>query len=262
MTAPTQQWWGGNNVLQQWWAGNTTLQQTKDQQTVNFEFPQVSKPLPAGEQGIASISHNGRTFRFRTNPNEFNWTYSLNRKVEQTYGGRVVQLLSTKIDDFTLKADCGSGRWQYMNEVATFLRDVMVAQRNGVPATFEYTTRGWKLNVYVVSIPFADAVEEVAREFDIGFKVQEDVSGVMSSNSLSAELSRLKDGIGFQRGQYNDPRLGDGVQNQEQGPLNPVVIAGQVVGAVNNAIGIGNSVAQSLTGIMGYPNNPFIGSSS
>ena len=157
---------------QQWLSGVNPLTTNTAQKTSDFSFPQVSQPLPAGQRGICSLSHSGRTLRFRTNPNEFNWTYSLNKKVEQTYGGRVVQLLSTKIDDFVIKVDCGSGRWPYANQVARFLRNVMVAQRDGVPATFEYTTRGWRLGVYVVSIPFSDAVEEVLREIEIGFKVQ------------------------------------------------------------------------------------------
>ena len=154
-----------------------------------YSFPQVNPPLAAGVRGIASITHNNRTFRFRTNPNSFSWTYTLNKHVDPTYGGRVVQLLSTKIDDFSIEADCGGGRWEYANAVATFMRDVMIGQRTGETATFEYTTRGWKLKVYIVSMPFEDAYQEVLRTFTIQMKVQEDVSGVMSHNSLQAELS-------------------------------------------------------------------------
>lgn len=186
----------------------------------NYGWPQVAPGYTSGERGIASLHHPGvSTFRFRCNPKEFNWSYTLNKRVDQTYGGRVIQLLGTRIDDFTFKADSGAlangGGWPYANRVATFMRNVMIAQRNGIPATFEYTTRGWKFNAYVVSVPFADAVEEVVREFEIGLKVQEDVSGLMSRNTLEAELRRLQDGIGFTRNKYNDPRLG---QNQSLVP--------------------------------------------
>lgn len=178
-----------------------------------YEFPQVAPASTSGERGIASLYHPGvGTLRFRSNPNQFNWAYTLNKRVDQTYGGRVIQLLGTRIEDFTFRADSGRGRWAYANRVATFMRDVMIAQRNGVPATFEYTTRGWKFNAYITSIPFSDAVEEVLREFEVGMKVQEDVSGLMSRNTLQAELRRLQDGIGFARSKYNDPQLG---QNQE-----------------------------------------------
>ena len=189
--------------------------------TSKYAFPQQSAPLAQGQRGIASMHHpDVGSLRFRTNPNEFGWTYTLNKRIDQTYGGRVVQLLGTKIDDFTFKADSGGGRWDYMNKVAKFMRDVMISQRNGTPATFEYTTRGWKLNCFVVSVPFQDAIEEVKREFEIQCKVQEDVSGVMSSNTLSAELRRLQDGLNYQRGKYNDPRYGQPVTDSEQGPGN------------------------------------------
>lgn len=175
-----------------------------------YGWPQVGPPSAnTEERGIASLHHpKVGTFRFRSNPNEFNWSYTLNKRVDQTYGGRVIQLLGTRIDDFSLKADCGGGRWREMNRAAVFMRNVMMAQRDGIPATFEYTTRGWRFNAYVVSVPFADAVEEVLREFEIGLKVQEDVSGVMSRNTLEAEMRRLQNGIGFRRGKYNDPLFG------------------------------------------------------
>lgn len=178
-----------------------------------YSWPQVAPAYTTDERGIASLSHPATgALRFRANPKEFNWSYTLNKRIDQTYGGRVIQLLGTRIDDFTFKADSGLGRWAYANRVAKFMRDVMVAQRSGVPATFEYTTRGWRFNAFVVSVPFADAVEEVLREFEVGLKVQEDVSGLMSRNTLQAELRRLQDGIGFTRNQYNDPMYG---QNRE-----------------------------------------------
>jgi len=96
-----------------------------------YAFPQQSPPFSPNttERGIATMYHPGvGSLRFRANPNEFNWSYTLNKRIDQTYGGRVVQLLGTKIDDFTFKADCGIGRWAYMNKVAKFMRDVMVVQ--------------------------------------------------------------------------------------------------------------------------------------
>lgn len=198
--------------------------------TSEFAFPQVNKPLPQDVRGICTLTHGTRTFRFRTNPNSFSWSYTLNKRVEPTYGGRVVQLLSTKIDDFSVVADCGKGRWEYANAITKFLRDVMIDQRGGEPATFEYTTRGWKLNVFIVSIPFQDDVTQVLREFTIDMKVQEDVSGVMSKNSLGAELRRLQDGIGFKRSKYNDPMQQQQQTNQEQPQAQQILanVAGDV----------------------------------
>lgn len=188
----------------------------------NFSFPQQAPAitLGSGERGIARMHHpDVGTLRFRTAPTEFGWSYTLNKRIDQTYGGRVVQLLGTKIDEFSFKADSGGGRWDYSNKVSKYMRDVMIAQRNGTPVTFEYTTRGWEMNLFVVSVPFQDAIEEVRREFQIQCKIQEDISGVMSRNTLSAELRRLQAGINFKRGKYNDPRaMGNGtVTDSERG---------------------------------------------
>lgn len=184
---------------------------------MSYHFPQKTAPaqLEKDERGIATLYHpDVGPFRFRSNPKQFNWGYTLNKRIDQTYGGRVIQLLGTRIDDFSFTADCGTGRWEYMNRVATFMRNVMVAQRNGKPATFEYTTRGWKFNAYVASIPFSDAVEEVLREFEVSLKVQEDVSGLISRNTLTAEMRRLQDGIAFRRSRFNDPRGGSNASEQ------------------------------------------------
>lgn len=217
-----------------------------------YAFPQQSAAFTPNstEKGIASLHHpDVGSLRFRTNPNEFSWTYTLNKRIDQTYGGRVVQLLGTKIDDFTFKADCGGGRWAYMNKVAKFMRDVMIAQRNGAPATFEYTTRGWKLNCYISSIPFQDSIEEIRREFEVQCKVQEDVSGVMSKNSLSAELRQLQDGINFKRGKYNDPRYGQGVTDSEKGFADVNNIIGQATDLINQ---FGSSLNFLPNGVQGF----------
>jgi len=188
-----------------------------------YEFPQKSAPLTGGERGIATLSHpEVGSFRFRCNPKEFNWSYTLTKRVDQTYGGRVIQLLGTRIDDFTFKADSGLGRWEYANRFARFMADVMIRQRGGKPATFEYTTRGWKFNAFIVSVPFADAIEEVLREFEVQLKVQEDVTGLMSKNTLVAELRRLQDGIGFRKSKYNDPNGGNNMGMVSSPGLGPI----------------------------------------
>lgn len=157
-------------------------------------------------RGICSLSHpTAGNFQFRTNPNEITWSYRLNTKVENTYGGRVVQVLSTNIDDLVVKVDCGRGGWPYLMKVCQYFRDLLVEQRKGEPASFRYTTRGWHMNVYAVSIPFQDQVDATVRELTLNFKVQEDVSGVVSGQTLSAELKKVHDGIGFRLSDYNNP---------------------------------------------------------
>lgn len=172
----------------------------------SYGWPQVrAGNNNTNRSGIASLSFKGRTFRFRTNPNYFQWGYKLNTKVENTYGGRVMQLLSTRIENFEMEFDAGNGRWDYMRSVLYFMRDILNGQRDGTTCTFEYTTRGYKFKGYLTNFPLQDRWDEVVRPFRISFAVQEDISGVLSTATLNAELRRLQADVGFRPSKYNQP---------------------------------------------------------
>lgn len=156
---------------------------------------------------IASLVHpHAGTLRFRTNPNSILWTYNLITATDETYAGRVVQILSANIDELTVAAHAGRGGWPYVEQVALYLRDLLVAQRNtDEPAHFLYPNRGWDFAVYAQSYPLKDSWDAVSREFTMQFKVQEDVSGLATAATVSAELKRLREGIGYTRNEYNTP---------------------------------------------------------
>ena len=152
-------------------------------------------PPGSSDRGMCTLTFNGRTFAFRTNPNAVWWSYELLTHTENTYGGRVIQILGTRLGDLSVKIDCGNGGWDYLMSVVSYLRDLLVDQRGGNTATFEYTTRNWKLNVYALNIPFQDQVTATTREIEMVFKIQEDVTGILSQTSLNVELARLQDGV-------------------------------------------------------------------
>lgn len=199
-------------------------------------------------RGIASLYFKGKTLRFRTNPNEIWWSYSLNTHVEQTYGGRVVQILGTKIEDLVIKIDCGRGGWTYLNQVVDFLREMMMEQRKngGTTGTFAYTTRNWRLKVYALSVPFQDAVTATTRELEIRFKVAEDVTGQISQVSLQTELARLRDGIGFDRNNREQAKYV--IPSASLSRLSPTIAetAGMTLGAIPQT---GNSLIPGVPGL-------------
>jgi hypothetical protein len=168
--------------------------------------PAVAAP-GATTRGTCSLTYAGQTFVFRTNPNSIWWTYELITKVDETYGGRVVQILGTKLGDLTVRVECGSqynaiggqyGGWPYEMRLVNYLVNLLQSQRTqtgGNTAVFEYTTRGYKLHVYSMSVPFQDDWLATTREIELQFKIQEDVSGVVSTASLSAELTALQGGV-------------------------------------------------------------------
>lgn len=212
-------------------------------------------------RGIATLSHGNRSITFRTNPNSVMWSYKLNTAVENTYGGRVVQILSTTMEDLKVVIECGLGGWNYAVKVAQFMRDMMIDQRGGEPGRFVYTTRGWDLDVYAVSIPFQDRITETTREITLTFRIQDDVSGKLTKQTISAELLKLRDGIGFQHNQFN---TGTGALND--GTTAPFIysapnlvetmttsaIPGINPFAVSNGVPGLNTFTSGLGGILGF----------
>jgi hypothetical protein len=194
------------------------LPMTAPQSYSSNEFSSISR-------GIASLTFGGRTWRFRTNPNSVRFSYILNSHIEQTFGGRVCQILSCKIEDLIVVVEAGNAGWAYAANLALFLRDFLDYQRNPMapPGNFVYTTRNWNFKVYQLSIPFQDSVQATVRPIEMHFKVQEDVSGVVSGAILDATLAKLQDGIGWRRdhytsgasyGPYNGPNSGTSTPGQ------------------------------------------------
>jgi hypothetical protein len=227
-------------------------------------------PLPPGPPGIVrglcSLSWGGRTFSFRTNPNEIWWSYELIRKVEDTYGGRVIQLLGTKMGDLRVKVEIGHGGWSYLMQVVLMLRDLLSDQRNGQTADFRYTTRNWHLKVYAMTVPFEDRVEATTREIELSFRIQEDVTGVLSRVTLDAELLRLQDGVyGAGRpphNQYNDYNALMANQLLKGGPnSDPVVPGGPNYdpSGITNTVDV-NPLGSNPQGINPLSNFPFLSS--
>lgn len=166
----------------------------------NYTTPSLAPPSQQWQtsRGLCTLNAPGvGTLQFRTNPNEITWDYQLKTHVEQTYGGRIIQILGARLDNLVVKVDCGQGGWPYANYVQQFLRNMMVTQRNGMPGTFTYTTRNWVLKVFSLNVPFEDQVTATVRELTLNFKVQQDVSGVQTASSIANALNALRVGIGF-----------------------------------------------------------------
>lgn len=186
-------------------------------------FGQYTKPglnLPSqqlnNERGLCSLSFGNNVLNFRTNPNSITWDYNLITHIEPTYGGRIVQILGVNMDNLVVKVDCGAGGWPYAMQVVQFMRDLMVTQRNGEAATFQYTTRGWNLKVFALNVPFQDEVTATVRELELQFKIQEDVSKVSTKAALADALRLFAADVGFGINGFNN---GNGQLNSGQGAV-------------------------------------------
>jgi len=156
--------------------------------------------------GVATIQAQS-TLQLRVDPESMTFGYVLNSKTEPTYGGKVIQILSTTITDLTVPCVAGSGRRQYVVQVATFFKEMMTWQRDSQNVgRFSYPPRNYNLQVYAASLQFSEATENVIFPFTMKFKVSEDAGGIVSGAIAQAEIDRLKEGIGYVRNQFNDPK--------------------------------------------------------
>jgi hypothetical protein len=157
--------------------------------------------------GVALLSAQ-TNFLFRIDPELITWNYSLNTHVDNTYGGKVIQLLSVSIQQMTISCMSGAGGRTYLASAAAFFKDMMIWQRDtGKTATFTYNPRGYSLKVYAQSFNLADQLTNVVYPFTMSFQVQEDLAGVVASQLMNAEFQSLQQGIGYKDNQFNDPGI-------------------------------------------------------
>jgi len=206
-------------------------------------------------RGLCTIAYSQDSLTFRTNPNEITWDYELITHIDQTYGGRVVQILGVKLDNLVVKVDCGQGGWPYAMRVVQFMRDLMVNQRNGQPATFTYTTRNWNMKVFALNVPFADSVTETVRELELNFKIQEDISGTNIASSISDALSALQESIGWTASGFNNadasaqapnPNANGGVATTTPTTVGASALVGTTSSILSGGVGI-----PGLTSVLG-----------
>ena len=189
-----------------------------------FDQESTNSEVLSGQSGVASLTFGSNVFRFRSNPNAVDWTYELITNIEPTYGGRVVQILGIRLGQLTIKIDCGLGGWGYAMKVVRFMSNMLDWQRTGNTAQFEYTPRNWLLNLYALDVPFQDSYNATVRELALNFQIEEDITGAMKSTSLSQELSRLYDGIGWAPSQYNQPSSDLSGLTTETTPVMPDIL--------------------------------------
>lgn len=153
--------------------------------------------------GIALISAQ-TDFRFRIDPESIEWTYVLNTHTDNTYGGKVIQILSVQIQTMSIPIVSGLGGRTYMMSVFNFFRDMMIWQRDtGKTGTFTYTPRNYNLKVYASNLKLEDSLQNVIYPVTMTFNVQSDIAGAVADQIISAEIAHLQQGIGYTENSFN-----------------------------------------------------------
>jgi hypothetical protein len=169
--------------------------------------------------GIALIQAQ-TDFRFRIDPESIEWSYKLNTHTDNTYGGKVIQILSVQIETMSIPIVSGSGGRAYMMSVFNFFRDMMIWQRNtGNAGTFSYTPRGYNLKIFASNLKLEDNLQNVIYPVTMTFDVQSDLAGVVKDQIISAEIAHLQQGIGYTENSFNYTAPVTTPQQQQQAGL-------------------------------------------
>ena len=143
------------------------------------------------------ISHS-----FRMNPDTVQWDYKDNATSMDTLGGRVIQLLSVKLNGLTITGRAGNrGELQRMANNLKAVMSYHVATQN--PVRFKVPSRNWDFQVYVQSMPSLGwDVASTSYPYQIQLAVEEDLTGVQTKQITNAVLQNIQKDIGYNAGHH------------------------------------------------------------
>lgn len=149
-----------------------------------------------------------KTFFFNVDPNNITWTYQLNTKTIETYGGKVVQIVSINWDNLSVDFDSGSkgpngGGREYLRAVGNFFKDAVIWQKNtGQTSVFSYPPRNYVISCFLDSVSIQDDLKNVTFPFSFQGKIQRDLMGTIKKETYSSVISRLVDGVGWTKNEF------------------------------------------------------------
>lgn len=164
--------------------------------------------LPHSGKGRASLAG----VPFRLNPTSINWTFDAKVADIATVGGKVVQVLGTKISDITVSGTFGAGGWQEQVEFLAWIKELADRQTSNLPPVhFRYPAYGWDIPVYIKAYRTPDGGRSIvldnniiAPRWDLVLFVAES-SATLDRVAADAFIARLSKGIGWRQTKYNGP---------------------------------------------------------
>ena len=160
---------------------------------------------------MPNASIDGRLFDI--DPSSASWTYTLNTKSFDTYGGRVVQILSRSVDSMSVSGYISSKgltsetRWSRMEKFEHDVRQLMDKCCESGPVMFRYPPLGWEGLVYVTGYSNVRYdVETSAVSYRLDMAVDDGFQEIRPMQSEKVALSGLDaipSGVNWVRGKYN-----------------------------------------------------------
>lgn len=153
----------------------------------------------------------------RVNPNEMRWNFSMKTADQAAVGGKVVQILGTKISDLTLKGQFSPDKkegdtetWQQAERFRQSMKEIAKAaaeDSSAAPVRLVYPPRNWDFEVYIKKISPSDM--SVGTQFALSWELTLFPSGGDAAKVVRGikdlYIKRLMDGIGWKQTAYNGP---------------------------------------------------------
>lgn len=155
------------------------------------------------------------TYVFDINPSEATWTYKLNIASQDTYGGRVVQLLSCRIEKmqvggYLTQRGTAENQWARMEEFEKKIRDIMGWHAaNKRPLKFYFPALDWVGDVYLTGYSNVKYdVKTSAVSYTLMMNVDSGFETIREHASTEG-LDVIPDGVNWVRNEYNTPTSED-----------------------------------------------------
>lgn len=162
--------------------------------------PQDRVVFIGSEQTPASLSSPDTVHTFAFNPDEVKWSISNNSITRDTIGGRVVQLLSARVEQMTVVGKAGSrGELQ---RLAVNLKKLMEYQTKSQRSVrFKVPSKGWNFKVYIQNVSSLGwDYAATTYPYELTLLVEEDTTGLTNLAIREETLARLATNIGYVEG--------------------------------------------------------------
>jgi hypothetical protein len=113
----------------------------------------------------------GPAVAFRIDPDAIDWNFEVLTSVTETIGGRVIQVIGSRLEDMTVTGSFGQDHstpqgesWRQAEAFLSMIQQIMDFQSSDAtdqtqmhpPAVFTYPPKNWRFNVYVKGFDDAD----------------------------------------------------------------------------------------------------------
>ena len=148
-------------------------------------------------------------FDFRVDPNSCKWSYNIRTHEDETYGGKVIQILGIDIGLMQIVGEFGDGGFPEQERMVVYVRNCMTALKKQ-HTRFVFPFKGWDMQGWFTGYPkyYLDRTT-VSPAFTVPFFVAVE-NGALTKIAMNEALKKVQIGIGWDDSEkYSAPPSSD-----------------------------------------------------